>query len=349
MLNNIGDEEKKENNKLKVSIIIPCRNEEKYISQCIDSLLDNSYPKNLIEIIIIDGMSEDNTREIIKKYIEKYPFIKLLNNSKRIVPTALNIGIKEVRGDIVIRIDAHSIYPSNYIEKLVLWIRESKTDNVGGIFITKPGAETAIARAIAVILSHPFGVGNGLFRIGIKEPKYVDTVPFGAYRREVFNKIGLFNERLIRNQDLEFNLRLKKTGGKILLVPEIVSYYYARADLKGLFKQNFWNGFWVIYSTKFAKMPFSVRHLIPFFFLISLIGSFILSFIYKYFLYLFSLELLIYLIVNIFFSLKISFQRGFKYFIPVMLSFATLHFSYGFGSIGGLIKLLWEWIRKNIL
>jgi cellulose synthase/poly-beta-1,6-N-acetylglucosamine synthase-like glycosyltransferase len=273
MLNNIGDEEKKENNKLKVSIIIPCRNEEKYISKCLDSLLDNNYPKGLIEIFMIDGMSEDNTREIIKRYIEKYPFIKLLNNSKRIVPTALNIGIKEVRGDIVIRIDAHSIYPSNYIEKLVLWIRESKTDNVGGIFITKPGAETAIARAIAVILSHPFGVGNGLFRIGIKEPKYVDTVPFGAYRREVFNKIGLFNERLIRNQDLEFNLRLKKAGGKILLVPEIVSYYYARADLKGLFKQNFWNGFWVIYSTKFAKMPFSVRHLIPFFFLISLKGN----------------------------------------------------------------------------
>ena len=199
MLNNIGDEEKRENNKLKVSIIIPCGNEEKYISKCLDSLLDNNYPKGLIEIFVIDEISEDNTKKIIKKYIEKYSFIKLLNNSKRIVPTALNIGIKEVRGDIVIRIDAHSIYPSNYIEKLVLWIRESKTDNVGGICITKPGAETAIARAIAVILSHPFEVGKGLFRIGIKEPKYVDTVPFGAYRREVFNTIGLFNERLIRN------------------------------------------------------------------------------------------------------------------------------------------------------
>ena len=122
-----------------MSIIIPCRNEEKYISQCIDSLLDNSYPKDLIEIFIIDGMSEDNTREIIKKYIKKYPFIKLINNSRKIVPTALNIGIRKARGDIIIRIDAHNTYPSNYIEKLVLWSRKSKVDNVGGICITKPG------------------------------------------------------------------------------------------------------------------------------------------------------------------------------------------------------------------
>ena len=336
-------------NKLKVSIIIPCRNEEKYIGKCLDSLIYNDYPKNMIEIFVIDGMSEDNTRGIIERYIKKYPYIKLINNSKRIVPTALNIGIKEARGDIIIRIDSHNTYPSNYIEKLVLWIRKSKADNIGGIWITKPGAETVIARAISLVLSHPFGVGNGLFRIGIKEPKYVDTVPFGAYKREVFNKIGLFNEKLIRNQDLEFNLRLKKVGGKILLVPDIVSYYYARSTLRALAKNNFSNGFWVIYSTKFAKIPFSVRHLIPFFFVLSICGSLILSFIYRFFIYMFVLVFVTYLISNILFSLKTSFKKGFKYFIPLMLSFATLHFSYGFGSIVGLIKLLWEWVRKVIL
>jgi len=328
-----------ENNNLKVSIIIPCRNEEKHIGKCLDSLLKNNYPKDLIEIIVIDGMSKDDTREIIKKYIKKYPFIKLSNNSKKIVPTAVNIGIKEARGDMITCLGAHSSYPSNYIEKLVLWIRKSEADCVGGVCITKAGAETTVASAISYVLSHPFGVGNGLFRIGIKEPKYVDTVPFGAYKREVFNKIGLFNEKLIRNQDLEFNLRLKKAGGKILLVPEIVSYYHARADLKGLFTQNFWNGFWVLYSTKFTKTPFSLRHLIPFFFVLSICGSLILSLIYRPFIYLFVLVLATYLIADIFFSLKMSFQRGFKYFIPVMLSFAALHFSYGFGSIWGLIKL----------
>lgn len=335
-----------ENNNLKVSIIIPCRDEERHIDKCLNSLLENNYPRNLIEIFVIDGISEDNTREITKRYIEKYPFIKLIDNYKKTVPAALNIGIKEARGDIIIRIDAHSTYSSNYIEKLVLWIRESKADNVGGILITKSGAETVIAQAIALSLSHPFGVGNGLFRIGIKEPKYVDTVPFGAYRREVFNKIGLFNERLIRNQDLEFNLKLKKAGGKILLVPEIISYYHARPDLKGLFKQNFWNGFWVLYSTKFTKTPFSLRHLIPFFFVLSFCGSLILSLIYKPFIYLFILVSIAYLITNVFCSLKISFRKGFKYFIPVLLSFATLHFSYGFGSMSGLIKLMWENFRR---
>ena len=159
------------NNLLSVSIIIPCRNEEKYISKCLDSLLDNNYPKGLIEIFVIDGMSEDNTRKIIKRYIEKHPFIKLINNSKKIVPTALNIGIKKARGDIIIRIDVHSTYPSNYIEKLVLWIRKTKADNVGGIWITKPGAETVIAKANAIDLSYPFGVGNPYFRIGTKKPK----------------------------------------------------------------------------------------------------------------------------------------------------------------------------------
>lgn len=333
-------------NKLKVSIVIPCRNEEKHISKCLDSLIDNDYPKYLIEIFVIDGMSEDNTREIIKKYIGKYPFIKLINNSRNIVPTALNIGIKKARGDIIIRIDAHSTYPSSYIEKLILWIRKSEADNVGGIWITKPGAETVIAKAISLVLSHPFGVGNGLFRIGIKEPKYVDTVPFGCYRREVFEKIGLFDENLVRNQDLEFNLRLKKAGGKILLVPDIVSYYYARSTLRALAKNNFSNGFWVVYSTKFAKVPFSVRHLISFFFVLSICGSLILLFIYRPFIYLFLLVFIAYLISNIFFSLGVSFKKGFKYFIPVILSFSTLHFSYGFGSICGLIKLMSTRLKK---
>jgi len=343
MLKNIRDE-----GNLKVSIIIPCRNEEKHIGKCLNSLLKNNYSKDLIEIIAVDGMSEDNTRDIVKEYNKKYPLIKLFDNSEKITPVAMNIGVKEARGDIVMCVGSHSIYTDSYIEKLVLWMEKSEADCVGGICITKPGAETTIARAISYVLSHPFGVGNGLFRIGAKEPKYVDTVPFGAYKREVFNKIGLFNENLIRNQDLEFNLRLKKAGGKILLVPEIVSYYHARADLKELFIQNFWNGFWVLYSTKFTKTPFSLRHLIPFFFVLSICGSLILSLIYRPFIYLFVLVLATYLITNIFFSFKIFFQRGFKYFIPVMLSFATLHFSYGFGSIGGLIKLLCERIRRVI-
>ena len=342
----IKNGEKAGNNKTKVSIIIPCRNEEKYISRCLDSLIGNSYPKDLMEVFIIDGMSNDHTRKIVKRFIEKHSFVKLIDNYKKIVPVSLNIGIKKAKGELIIRIDVHSTYPSDYIEKLVLWNRKTEADNVGGICITKPGANTVIGQVISYVLFHPFGVGNSYFRIGSKEPKYVDTVPFGCYRKEIFKKVGLFNEKLVRNQDLEFNLRLRKCGGRILLVPEILSYYYARSSLRALAKNNFSNGYWVIYSTKFAKMPFSARHLIPFFFVFLICGSLILSFAFRIFFYLFVLIFSAYSIVNIFFSFEISFEKGIKYFIPAILSFATLHFSYGFGSMKGLVKLLWDLFRK---
>lgn len=342
MVKNIEGEK---NNKLKISIIIPCRNEEKYIAKCLNSIIAQDYPIDNLEVLVVDGISQDKTVQVIKSYNEQPLSIKILKNPKKITPCAFNLGIKYSKADIIMIMGAHSAYEKDYISKCIKYLNKYNVDNVGGISIALPGNEEILANSIALAISHPFGVGNAYFRIGSKEPKYVDTVFGGCYKKEVFEKIGLFNEKLIRNQDLEFNLRLKKAGGKILLVPDIISHYYARSTLRALAKNNFSNGFWVIYSTKFAKMPFSVRHLIPFFFLISLIGSFILSFIYKYFLYLFSLELLIYLIVNIFFSLKISFQRGFKYFIPVILSFATLHFSYGFGSLWGFIKLMLSKLR----
>ena len=338
MLKSIRDVEK---NNLKVSIIIPCRNEEKHIVKCLNSLIENNYPKALIEIFIIDGMSEDNTREIVKEFNKKYPFITLLNNSKKITPIAMNIGIKEARGDIIIRIDAHSTYPSNYIEKLVLWSRESRADNVGGVSITKPGAETVIARAIALALSRPFGVGNSLFRIGIKNLKYVDTVPLGAYRREVFEKIGLFNENLIRSQDLEFNLRLKKVGGKILLVPDIVSYYYARSTLKDFFFHNFEDGVWALYPLKFIKTKFKLRHYITLIFVGSLISTGILSIFFSTFLRAFLLIVLLYLSFSIYFSFKVTKEeKDFRFLFLMPIVFAVRHLSYGLGSLWGLVKLL---------
>jgi len=231
------------NKKYKISIIIPCRNEEKYISRCIESIIKQTYPTDKVEILIIDGMSEDNTRGVIEKYTKRYSYIKLIDNPRRIVPTALNIGIKRAMGEIIIRIDVHSSYPCNYVEKIILWIEKSKADNVGGILIVKPGSETVIAMAIASVLSHPFGVGNALFRTGIKNPQYVDTVPLGAYKRVIFDKIGFFDEDLVRNQDDEFNLRLIKNGGKILLVPDIFSYRYARNSLGKLWRMYFQYGY----------------------------------------------------------------------------------------------------------
>ncbi len=151
----------------------------------------------------------------------------------------------------------------------------------------------------------------------------------------------------MRNQDIEFNLSLKKAGGRILLVPDIVNYYHARATLRALAKQNFWNGFWVIYSTKFAKIPFSPRHLVPLVFVVSLVNSLILSLFYHPFIYLFAFIFGLYLIVNVLSSAKISFQNGLKYFPVLILSFSTLNFSYGSGSLCGIAKLFISKKRKG--
>jgi len=290
---------------------------------------------------MIDGMSEDNTREIIKRYIKKYPFIQLINNSKKIVPTALNIGIRKARGDIIIRIDAHNTYPSNYIEKLILWIRKSKADNVGGIWITKAGAETPIAEAIALALSHPFGVGNPYFRIGTKEPKYVDTVPFGCYKREVFDKIGLFDEDLVRNQDDEFNLRLIKNGGKILLVPDIISHYYARDSIYKLWKMYFQYGYFKPLVAKKVGGVLTWRQIIPSLFISSLILALLLSSFSKFFLWMFLFIFGLYTTVNFSISLIISIKKKDLRLLPFLIaSFITLHFSYGFGYLKGI----WDFI-----
>jgi len=323
-----------------VSIIIPCRNEEKFIGKCLDSIIAQNYPKERIEVLVVDGRSTDRTREVVKGYTQKCPFIRLLDNPKKITPVAMNIGIKGAKGDCILILSSHSKIDTNFVQKNILNLQKYHVDCVGGIIITFPASKSLLSQSIALALSHPFGVGNAYFRIGSKKPKFVDTVPFGCYKKGVFEKIGSFNENLARNQDIEFNLRLKKAGGRILLVPDIVSYYHARATLRALAKQNFWNGFWVIYSTKFAHMPFSIRHLVPFIFVMSLGISLLYSLFYHPFIYLFAFIIGLYFAVNVFFSFKIALKESFKYFPALILSFTTLHFSYGIGSVWGVIRLI---------
>ena len=327
-----------------VSIIIPCRNEEKFIGRCLESIIAQDYPRENFEVLVTDGMSEDGTREIIEKLkIQNSEFrIQLLDNPKKITPCAFNIGVKQSKGDIVMIISAHAAYEKDYVSKCVQYSKEYNADNVGGVMITLPQDDRFIGKAIATVLSHPFGVGNSVFRTGAKESKWVDTVFGGCYKREVFEKIGFFNENLARGQDMEFNLRLKKAGGKTLLVPEIVSYYYALSDLKSFCKHNFINGLWAILPFKFSKiMPVSFRHLVPLIFVLSLLGTGILSFPLPFFLCLFLGIIGLYLLTNLYFSLKVALKKkNIKYLIVMPILFAALHFGYGFGSIWGAIRLL---------
>ena len=333
-----------------ISVIIPCRNEEKFIAKCLDSVIANDYPKDRLEVLVVDGVSEDETRRIVTRYVQQYPFIRLLNNAKKISPVALNIGIKYAKGEIIMRVDAHAIYEKDYISKCVKYLDEYGADNVGGTMITLPRDNTLVGRVIVSALSHRFGVGGSVFRTGSKKPRWVDTVFGGCYKREVFGKVGFFNENLAGNQDLEFNLRLKRVGGKILFHPEIVSYYYTRSGFKSFCKNNFRNSFWAIYSMKFVNhTPFSLRHLVPIAFVLSLIVSAALSVFSQIFLWLFLFILGSYALTNVYFSIKITAkEKDFRYLFLMPLIFATLHISYGLGSLWGLLKVIREQLTQEV-
>ncbi len=332
-----------------VSIVIPCRNEEKFIGKCIDSVIVNDYPKDRLEALVVDGMSEDETREIVARYGERYPFIRLLDNPKKITPCAFNMGIKHAKGDIIMIMSAHAAYEKDYISKCVRYLKEYNADNVGGAMITLPTDNTFIGRAVVNVLSHPFGVGGSVFRTGSKGPKWVDTVFGGCYKKEVFGKMGLFNENLESTQDMEFNLRLKRAGGKILLVPEIVSHYYTRSSFKAFCKNNFRNGVWAIYPLKFVRVPLAWRHYIPLVFVLSLMGSIALSFLFPIFLWLLFFIAGSYFLANFYFSCKIAFcKRDFRYLFIMLVVFAAFHIGYGLGSIWGAIKLLFPVKKKRL-
>lgn len=324
-----------------VSVIIPCRNEEKYISICLNSIIENDYPKEKLEVLVVDGMSEDRTREIVEKYTKQYSFVRLLENPKKITPAAMNIGIKNSKGEIIIKMDAHSLYTKDYISKCVKHLEESGADNVGGVLKTLPAKNTLFAKAIAISLSHPFGAGTSYFRIGSKKPKWVDTVAFGCYKKEIFKKIGFFNEKMVKIEDFELNSRLRKAGGKILLVPDILAYYYPSSDnFRDFFWHNFTDGIWTTYTLKFGIKIFSFRHLVPLVFVKGFLVSLILGFFFFWARFFFILIFGSYLLTSFFFSLKISFKKGLKYLPILLIVFATRHIGYGLGSIWGLVKIL---------
>jgi cellulose synthase/poly-beta-1,6-N-acetylglucosamine synthase-like glycosyltransferase len=308
-----------------VSIIIPCRNEEKFIGKCLESILNQDYPKEKMEVLVVDGMSEDRTREIISNLKSKIskPQIRLINNPKKFTNFAFNIGIKEAKGEIIMLAGAHATYEKDYVSKCVKYLKEYNANCVGGVLKTIPAENTLIAKAIAISLSHPFGSAS-YFRIGAKAPKEVDTVFGGCYKKEVFEKIGLFNEKLIRSQDLEFNLRLKKAGGKILLFPDIVAYYYPQSNFKNFFLHNFQDGIWAILPFKLAKTPFKLRHYIPLFFILT-----------------FPISIWPYILLSLFLSAQIAFkEKDLRLFFLTPIAFFCRHFSYGLGSIWGLLKML---------
>lgn len=323
-----------------ISVICPVYNEEKYIESCIESILRQDYPKNDMEVLFVDGRSEDSTRDIINRFIDVYPFIKLLDNPKRIAPCALNIGIKSARGDTIIRIDAHARYPDNYFSALVSKLRELNADNVGGICRTLPADSTPKCRAIASAMSSPFGMGNSYFRIGTEEEKKVDTVPFGCFPRAIFDKVGLFDEELVRNQDDEFNGRIIQSGGSIWLIPNIVVDYYARNSLLKTMKMFYQYGLFKPLVNKKLQKPTTLRQFFPPLFVAGLVFGALLSIFSKSIAILYLSIVALYVALSVVFAAKNA--KSMSEALWMCLIFFAIHTSYGTGYWIGFFKTLFN-------
>jgi glycosyltransferase involved in cell wall biosynthesis len=323
-----------------VSVVMPCRNEAKNIRSCLESIVRSEFAKDHLELLVVDGQSDDGSREIILEFCNRHPWINLLDNVRQITPVALNIGIRCAKGQIVIRMDAHTIYPANYISTLVGWLLSSKADNVGGICIVQPANQTPKAHAIAFALSHPWGVGNAHFRIGAAEPKWVDTVPFGCYRRDVFDRIGLFNEALIRNQDDELNHRLIKQGGRILLVPEIMSFYTARESLRKLWVMYYQYGYFKPLAARSIGAVMTARQLVPSAFVMSLALAASLAPWSTMMAALCKIMVGAYAALDLGISLSATHRRSLRCALWSVVVFPVLHMSYGLGYLKGILDFV---------
>lgn len=329
-----------------ISVIIPCRNEESFIAKCIDSLLANDYPKDKIELFIIDGLSTDTTLDIVRSYLPEFPFIKIISNPKKVFPAAVNIGISHSGGDLIFIIGAHATYETDYFSKCVENCLNYSADNVGGVLNTVPVNNDLAGSLISFVLSNPFGVGDSKFRTGSGSIIEVDTVFGGCYKKEVFQKYGLFNENLISTSDYEFNKRIKNQGARIMLIPDIEITYFTRSTINKFIKNNLRNGFWAIYPIALTDtMPVSMRHLIPLIFVLAIFLLLVLSIKWSLFLQILLALLIVYLLCSLYFSLRLIGRK--TYLIPLLpIVFFTLHLTYGLGSLWGAIRVI---LSKSIL
>lgn len=317
-----------------ITVILPIRNEARYIAQCLDAVVAQDYPRAKIEILVADGMSDDGTRDIITQFIMRDARVQLIDNPERIVPTALNRGIRAARGEVIIRVDGHAVIAPDYVRRCIDNLAVVDADCVGGTISTV--GQTQIARAIAIAQSSPFGVGSAVFRYATRA-QYVDTLAFGAYRRKVFDRLGWFDEELVRNQDDEFNFRLIRAGGRIWLDPQIRSTYYSRSTLRGLWRQYFEYGFWKVRVIQKHRQPASWRHLVPATFVLALMLSLLASVVFQS-LFWFAGVLLPYALASIGAAAWLGIRNGWRNILILPLAFATMHLAYGIGFLVGLVR-----------
>jgi succinoglycan biosynthesis protein ExoA len=323
-----------------VSIIVPCRNEKDYIESSVRSILaqhsvlgDMEIPGDM-EIIVADGMSDDGTSEVLKKLGSEHSQLRVIENPSRIIASGLNSAIRQAQGNVIVRMDAHTKYAPDYVRQCIAVLKETEADNVGGPWVAE--GKGYIGRAIAAAFQSPFAVGGARGH----NPDYegfADTVYLGCWRRDVFDRIGLFNEELVRSEDDELSLRLTRAGGKIWQSPRIRSWYSPRASLGALFKQCVADGYWKVRVIQKHKLPASIRHLVPGGFLLSLI---ILPFVGLWLalaMWCWLALIVTYLLSSIVASLVTARSRGWQFLPLLPIVFACYHFGYGYGFLRAVV------------
>jgi glycosyltransferase involved in cell wall biosynthesis len=318
-----------------VSIVIPVRNEEDYLEGTLRSILLQDYSHERLEIVVADGQSEDRTREIVVNFQNDFSNLKLVDNPKKNTPSGLNHGIKAASGQIIIIVGGHCELAPSYVRLCVYYLSSNNIDCVGGILTNV--AEGKIGEAIAFAISSPFGAGNAAFRVGLSKPALVDTVPFGAYKRSVMETIGGFDEAMLGAEDDEFNYRLRKNGGRILLVPLIRSQYFTRSTFSNLRKQYFNYGLGKAKVLWKHPHQMALRQFVPPAFVAALITSAFLAAFFSLGRFLLVSVISSYLLLNLGASILTASRRGWKYIFLFPPIYMLIHLSYGFGFLIGLL------------
>jgi succinoglycan biosynthesis protein ExoA len=320
-----------------VSIIIPCRNEHGFIEDCLSSTLKQIEPDGGFEIIVADGMSDDDTRDILQRLMHKESKVRLIDNTGRIASTGLNAAIRAAQGQIILRMDAHTEYSPDYILRCVELLQSTGADNVGGPARTKPG--TYMERAVAAAYHSRFSVGAAKFH-DVGYEGFVDTVTYGCWKKDAFERFGYFDEELVRNQDDEHNLRIIRGGGKVWQSPKIRSWYRPRGSLSALFRQYVQYGYWKVRVIQKHKLPASFRHLVPAAFLLTLLLLVLSSIIWPLALWLLVGTFGLYLLAVLAVSLVTAAHIHWALFPVLPFVFPCYHFGYGYGFLHGILDFV---------
>ena len=326
-----------------VSIVVPCRNEATSLARSVQSILASNYPPDRMEVIVADGMSQDGSRALLDQLAAGDARLRILENPARITPTALNRAIEAAHGDFILRIDAHSVIAPDYISTLVGYLEQNpEAWGAGGRMITEPETRGLFAEPISIVLSHRFGVGNSRFRTGGRaSAQQVDTVFNCCWRRDVFRRVGLFHEQLIRSQDIEMSSRIAAAGGTLWLVPQAETTYFAKSRFAAYVRHNWANGIWsVVPAIYLGYLPVGWRHLVPLAFVASLGCATAIAALIPELRLLPLLPALPYALVNFLASCAAAWSRRSLRLAPLLaLTFAGLHLAYGAGSLWGALRV----------